>query len=275
MLIALLTQHYLRDTYLRGIDLGAAWQGPSADAAIDSILHALIEDAQGKLGIQFKRQRVLTYPDHGLVLGVDYDIQAEPLTYFKAPPGAQHFIIPLPFANVQSIERVRLFYGNPLTNPQGRSLYQVPQDWILFTGKEGILRINPSITNAVLQTQNIAGATGGFESIYYGYFNRIEIPGAWAIDMVIGNGQIPLDVAEWICLGAAIDVLAKAGAGTDVSHGLSSESLSQDGMTENIAHYQGKYGPYTGVIQHFMDRRKDINIWGKRLKYKGVKVAAW
>jgi len=273
-LIGTLTPQYLRNVYLRGIDLGAAWSGPGAEDALTQILQGVIETAQGKLGIQFQTQRVKTYPDAGLVLGVDYEIEGEPLHWFLSPPAAQHFTIPLPFANVQSIERVRLFYGNPGASPEGKALYTMPPDWILFTQKEGILRINPSITNAVLQNQ-ATGGTAGFESIYYAYFRRMEIPGAWAVDYTIGYGRIPLDVARWIGLTAAIQVLGMAGAGVDVGHGLGSESLSQDGITESVSYGQGTYGPYSGLIEAYKSQLECLDIGQLKARYHGIKVAVW
>jgi hypothetical protein len=273
--VGTLTSDYLRANYLRGMDLGESWMRPSGDAAMQTLLQTWIEAAQGKLGIQFARQRIKTYPDAGLVLGVDFEIQGEPLTYFQALPGQQHFVIPLPFANVQSIERVRLFYGNPQMNPQTHSLYQVPMDWILFTQKEGILKINPSITNAVLQTQMVGGSTGGFESIYYGYFHRGEIPGAWAVDYTVGYGRIPFDAAHWICLNAAIPVLSLAGMSTGGSHGLASQSLSMDGVSESLAYAQGKYGPYSGVIETYMAELACIDIGNLKMRYHGIKVSVW
>jgi hypothetical protein len=270
MLVGTLDPYYLRQTCLRGIDLGNAWSGPNADAALVAILQSWIEAAQGKLGIQFARQRVRTYPDAGLVLGTDYEIQGEPLTYFAVPPGGTHFVIPLPFANVQSIERVRLFAGTPQGTPTSLALYEVPPAWILFTQKEGILKIHPSLTNAVLQ-----GQRPGFESLYYGYFARTEVPGAWAVDYTIGYGQIPFDVARWITLHAAIDVLAQAGAGADVGHGLGSESLSMDGISESVSYGQGQYGPYSGVVQAYKDELECLNIAQMKARYHGIKVAVW
>jgi hypothetical protein len=275
MIVGELTPTYVRETYLRGVDLGQAWSGAGADAALTVLIQTWIEAAQGKLGIQFRRQRVLTYPDADKVFGVDYEIQGEPLTYFRAQPGAQHFVIPLPFANVQSIERVRIFYGNPVGNPQAHWLYEVPAEWILFTQKEGILRINPSITNAVLQTQFVGGGTAGFDSVYYTFYHREAIPGSWAIDYTIGYGQIPLDVAQWIGLNVAMQTLGMAGAGVDVGHGLGSESLSMDGITESISYGQGEYGPYSGLIKTYKDALECLNIGQLKARYHGIKVAVF
>jgi hypothetical protein len=265
----------LRSHYLRGVDLGAALATPSGDVLLQTALQAVINDVQSVLGIRFARQVIKTYPDASLVQGVDFDLLGEPLMYFKAAPTAQHFTIPLPYSNVESIQRVRLFYGNPTGNPQTRALYTVPADWILFTSKEGVLRINPSITNAVLQSNNFGGNVLGFESVYYTFFWRQEIPGVWAIDYTIGHGQVDVDVARYIGLRAAIQVLGLAGAARDVGAGLASESLGQDGISESISHVQGRYGPYSGLIQVYTEELERIDLKQKRMAKKGLKVAVW
>jgi hypothetical protein len=266
MLVGTLNAAYVRTTYLRGINLGSAWEGPSGDAAIDQLLLSYLDEAQGKIGVRFATERVRTYPDPGLVLGVDYEIEGEPLTYFQVPYTAQHFVIPLPFAHIQSIERIRLFYGNPKNNAVGRVVHEIPPDWILYTQKEGVLKIAPNLTHAMLMTQY---------PTYYGLFYRPEIPGAWAVDYTIGYGQIPPDVVRWVCLGVAIQVLGTAGMGEGGSSGMASESLSQDGKTESVSYATGKYGPYAGLIETLMAERECLNIWGLRRRHHGMKVAMW
>ena len=244
MLIGTLSAQHLQQTYLRGVDLGAAWQGPSADAALETILWAWIEIAQGKLGVQFATQRVRTYPDPGLVLGTDYEIQGEPLTWFPLPPGMAHYAMPLPFAHIQSIERVRLFFGNPGADPTGKARYEVPPQWILFTQKEGILKIVPSTSVPLLPPLSSLAYDMG---AVWGR-TRYDLPGVWAVDYTIGYGQVPLDVAHWINLHAAIDVLGQAG--TALAHGLSSESLSMDGITREYELWVGGVWSLWRAHQH-------------------------
>src|SRR4029077_6023901 len=267
MLVGTLNATYIRDTYLRGVTLGDAWHGPSADAAITSTVQALIEEAQGKLGIQFARQRVLTYPDPGLVLGVDYEIEGEPLTYHRTRWDIGHFVINLPFANIVSIERIRVFYGNPLTHAPTKALYLVPPEWILFTEKEGVLRVLPSLYGIYPQPH----APWGFQ----GYAYRDLVPGFWAVDYTIGYGQIPLDVARWIGLRAAIAVLAQAGASAGVGGGLGTKSLSMDGISQSVGYAQGTYGPYSGVIATYQEELKCLDIKQLKLRYHGIRVGVW
>jgi hypothetical protein len=275
MLVGTLNVTYIRDTYLRGVTLGDAWHGPSADAAITSTVQALIEEAQGKLGIQFARQRVLTYPDPGLVLGVDYEIEGEPLTYHRTRGGMGHFVINLPFANIISIERIRVFYGNPLDQSATKALYLVPPEWILFTEKEGVLRIVPSLYGIYPQLHTPWGFQGAYDSLLYGYAYRDLIPGSWAVDYTIGYGQIPLDVARWIGLRVAIAVLAQAGASAGVGGGLGTKSLSMDGISQSVGYAQGKYGPYSGLVESYQEELKCLDIKQLKLRYHGIRVGVW
>lgn len=263
-----LTPDYVRNNYLLGVTLGAAWENGAGDAAIQTAITALVNEAQSKLGIRFMTQHILTYPDPGLVAGVDYDLVTDPLYYTEPPPDADTWVIPLPYANVQAVDRVRLFYGNPRTTPPQDALITIPSEWILFRAKEGVLRLTPSLRGNTW--------IGEFGSTLIGnYFGRQEIPGAWAVDYWVGFGQIDADIARWISLGVAIQTLALVGAGGDIGAGLSSESLTQDGQTESVQHYQGTFGPYTGLINFYKDQRKEIDIWNKRLAKKGIKVGIW
>ena len=263
MLVESMIPAYLRQTYLLGVSLGTAWDGVAGDAAMQQILNGILTDVQSKLGISFARKVLKTDPDYGLVQGTDYDIEGERLHHFRAQLTSTHYFIPLPYSNVVSVERVRLFYGN-------QHVYTVPDDWVYFTSKEGVLRINPSLTNAVLQSN-----FGGFDSVFYTFFYRDCIPHAWSLDYTFGYGQIDADIARYIGLLAAIQVLSLAGMGADISGGLSNESLSQDGISESVGYAQGKYGPYSGLIQMYSDELERMDLKQKRLAKKGIKVAVF
>lgn len=261
MLVEEMTPAYLRQVYLLGVTLGTAWDGVAGDIAMQHILNGILVDVQSKLGISFARKVLKTDPDPALVQGVDYDIAGERLHHFRAQLMSTHYYIPLPYANVVSVEQVRLFYGQ-------QYVYLVPEDWQYHTSKEGILRINPSLTNSVLQ-----GNFGAFDSVFYTFFFREVIPHAWALDYTFGYGQIDADIARYVGLLAAIQVLSLAGMGADVSGGLSNESLSQDGISESVGYASGKYGVYSGLIQAYADELERIDIRNKRLSKKGIKLA--
>jgi hypothetical protein len=263
MLLGTLNATWLRANFLLGVTLGAAWNGAEGDGAMHTAITLIVNDVQSILGIEFERQRVLTDPDPNLVLGTDYEIVGERLHYFHPATAMTYYYIPLPHPNVVSIERVRLFLRNQL-------VYAVPVEWVYFTSKEGVLRIAPFLSNAVPQS-----TTAGWVPGLFPHDTLDTVPGAWGVDYTFGYGQVDADIARYIGLRAAIQVLALAGAGADIAGGLGSESLSQDGITESISYHQGKWGPYSGLIEVYQEELKTINIRGKRLAKKGFKVAVW
>ena len=84
---------------------------------------------------------------------------------------------------------------------------------------------------------------------------------AWALDYLIGLGQMPLEIAEWVSLSAAIEVLGMANSGDDVSGGLASERQVQDGIEEQVAYAgAGREGPYGPTLQQFRRLREEIDL---------------
>jgi hypothetical protein len=263
MNLGTLNASWLRSNFLLGVNLGVAWNGVVGDGAMHTLLTLITNDVESVLLVQFARKRILTDPDPALVLGTDYDLVGERLHYFQPSPTMPSYYIPLPQAHVVSIERVRLFLRNQL-------VYTIPDVWISFTSKEGLLRIAPFLSNAVPQS-----TTAGWVPGLFPHDTLQTIAAAWSVDYTIGYGQVDADIARYIGLRAAIQVLGLAGAGADIAAGLSSESLTQDGITESISHAQGKYGLYSGLVQLYMDELDRIDLKGKRLAKRGVKIAVW
>jgi hypothetical protein len=258
---------YLRHTYLSGIDLGAGFQGSSADHVMDIMLVTLREIAQGQIGVRFCIERVLTYPDAGKVLGTDYEIQGEPLPSYAPGLGDSALSIVLPFSNVRSIERLRLYDGPTLQDT-------IPLEHTLLQHASGILQLIGPWGSTWLGGMNISrwvGSPGGwFGGIGDSYGRRDQL-GVWAVDYTVGLGRIPYDVAAWIGLSAASWVLSIAGAGMTLSHGLESESLSQDGIEERLSYARGQYGPYSGTIMALMAQRDTFDLASLRRRYQGLK----
>jgi hypothetical protein len=271
LLTTQLNHTYLRQNYLRGIDLGAGFQGSSADQAMDTMLITLREIAQGQIGVRFCIERVLTYPDPGKVLGTDYEIQGEPLPSYAPGLGDPAVSIVLPFSNVRSIERLRLYDGPTLQET-------IPLDQTLLQHASGILQLFGPWGSPWLGGLNMsrwAGSPGGWlGGIADAYVRRDQL-GVWAVDYTVGLGRIPYDVAAWISLSAASWVLSIAGAGMSLSHGLESESLSQDGIEERLSYARGKYGPYSGTILALMAQRDTFDLVSLRRRYQGLKYPVY
>jgi hypothetical protein len=87
---------------------------------------------------------------------------------------------------------------------------------------------------------------------------------------------LPLTVAQWCALGAAIQVLAMGSAGQDVSHGLASQRLFMDGVEEAVNYGSGTAGRpggiYAGTVAALQNQRDDIDLVKLRFRYQGSHV---
>jgi hypothetical protein len=245
MITAALTGNVLRETYLRNIELGSGWQGPGADAALDRLVDLQVEAIQGRTGVLFKRKQVLTMPD----AGTSPDLQGTPIPYVAPtgqPPG---YTLILPLQHVQSLDRVRLFEGYDMSNAP--IFETVPLSAVTLSPLDNKVRMDASVITAPELAQN------------------------WAIDYTIGLGQIPAEVAEWVLLGAAIQVLSIAGVGKDLSQGLVAETLSMDNQTETHTFGAQEYGLYSGLIKQLQRERDliDMKRQGIGMRYQGLRLA--
>jgi hypothetical protein len=238
MLLGTLDARYLRDTYLRGIDLGQAWQGPQGDAALERLLAFWQVAAERILGVSFCGTRVRVMPDATLKRGIDYEREVEPIPYMPPDGTPPSYRLYVRFRHVLTIDRVRLFQG-----------------WNYDASAPPVAAFE---TIAPVQVQ------------YFPLERRVRIPAgavtqptvaqAWAVDYTYGLGEIPLEVVNWICLGTTMLFLALVGSGQDLTHGIARESLSMDGVTETLTYARGKYGPYSGTIEAMHAEWAMINL---------------
>lgn len=248
MLLGALNAQYVRQTYLRGIDLGAAWQGPGATAAMERLLETQMALAERLLGVWFCRRRILTMPDTGQMLGRDYEIVGVSMPYVALVPGTETYALTLPFPQVQTVQQVRLFEGYT-GGPTPTPIFEtVPLNQTALSELDGKLRFASSLV-----TQPLLGES-------------------WAVDYTIGLGTIPLEIVEWVTLNTAIQVLSIAGSGQDMGAGLGGWSLDQDGITERTEMVRDTYGPYSGTIRLLLALRAANDIVRWRMHYQGVRL---
>jgi len=245
MLIGQLTPGVVRETYLRGMDLGAAWHGPAADRAIGRLIDIQREVLEGRTGVLFARRHVRTLPDPGLTVGEDFDEVGPLMPYGPPDDVTQQYTLILYWKHVQWLDQVRLYQGVDSANVNQFEV--VPLTSVSLSPIDRKVRIPAGAVQAP------------------------ELAQAWAVDYTIGLGQIPLDAADWVMLSVAIEVLGLAGAGADVSHGLSSEMLTQDGMTEQVTYAgKGEEGPYSAPMKVYQTLRDRMNLASLRLRYQGL-----
>lgn len=240
----------LRQVYLRGIDLGPAWHGPSADAALSQLLDFQLSQAETLMNIHFRAWRVLTVPDASQVLGLDFEIPGAVLPFVPLKDGETQYSVALGYHDVQAITQVRLYEGlagvppTPVLTPV--ALDQVGYDRLA----ERLLVPDVAVTQP-------------------------DLAQGWAVDYTVGLGRIPDEVAQWVMLHAAIQTLALAGSGEAVTHGLASETLDQDGIVEKNV-YAGMTGtaltsggPYAGAISILQRQLDEIDLPKLRFRYQG------
>jgi hypothetical protein len=248
--VGMLTPSTVRNTYLRGITLGAAWAGSAGDMAIASLLALQISRAETLMGIHFHRYRIATLPDPTAVPGTDYDRQALPIPYTPVPPGMLYYPLTLHWHDVQAITRVRLFEGydtQPIPMPITVTL---PLTNVRFSSYQERLYVPTALVPPLAPVQG------------------------WAVDYLMGLGVLPPEVAEWCLLGSAIQVLGMAGSGADNSGGLGGETLRMDGIEESYRYggamsqqYGGLYG---GVIRILQQQQDMIELSHLRFRYQNT-----
>ena len=249
MLVGVLSAQTVRSTYLRGIDLGAAWQGSSADAAINALLMAELARAEELMNIHWSSWRVAAPPDSTAVAGTDYDVAHVPVPYARPLETEDFYRVSLWHHDVQAITRVRLWVGNDLNGP----LYTpVDLTTVTFDYPEEALHVPQVLVPA---PDTVLG---------------------WAVDYQIGVGALPFSVVQWCSLGVAIQILSVGASAQDVSHGLARERLNMDGIDEAVDYGSNAMGRpggiYAGTVSALQNQRDDIDLVKLRFRYQGAHV---
>jgi hypothetical protein len=249
ILVGALSAHTVRSTYLRGIDLGAAWQGPNADAAINTLLMAELARAEELMQIHWSSWRVAAPPDTTAVPGTDYDVAHVAVPYAAPLETEDFYRVSLWHHDVQAITRLRLWVGGNVSAP----LYTpVDLTTVTFDYPEEALHVPVGL---VPTPATVRG---------------------WAVDYTMGVGALPFSVVQWCALGVAIQVLSMGSSAQDVSHGLARDRLMMDGMEESVdfgANAQGRPGGiYAGTVSALQNQREDIDLVKLRFRYQGAHV---
>jgi hypothetical protein len=245
MLPGTLSADHVRETYLRGIVLGSAWYGPSADAAIEALLAQQLALAEARMSIQWQRWRVVTDPEAGLVEGQDYDIAGRLLPYMPpVPPEAPAYRLIPGYTDVQAVTRVRLLRAD-------LTYETLPIAAVVYNFADEHLYVPVALVSA---PATVLG---------------------WALDFTFGVGRLPREIAAWVELGAAIEVLSLASVGAEVGAGggAAETTLVMDGTEERIragggSSDAGIYGPAMRGLQR---QRDAINLTALRFRYQGSK----
>lgn len=208
--------------------------------------------------------------DDGLVRGVHYDREAPKLPFLES--NRQNFYrIDLPHG-VVSVERVRAYWF-------GQLVWTIePDDGVLLLEHPGVssLHLVPTVGSTLLVaaptvTSPVYGPIqflGGFQT---------TLPGVWSVDYTIAPttktgevGQIEAVLAHWIYCKAGILLLALAGRGA--SKGLTSASLSLDGLSKSV----GLPPAINAALEDRLKEATDAIDWQALQTYKrGLRVVPY
>jgi hypothetical protein len=251
MLVGSLSAQAVRNTYLRGIDLGDAWQGPGGDAALNTLLMTELARAEELMSIHWQRWRVAAPPDAGTAAGADYDVPHVAVPYALPRETEDFYRVHVWHHDVQAIARLRLWTGMSADAQPVPVYTPVDLTTVTYDYPEEALHIPLALA-------------------------PVTDPAAlgWAVDYEIGVGQLPLSVVQWCSLGAAIQALSLGSSGADVSHGLARQALFMDGIEESVNYgssgTQGRPGGiYAGTVAALQNARDEIDLVRLRFRYQG------
>ena len=211
------------------------------DETIRWHLRAALSEAEVKLGVSLAVEVIKSHPvDPGLRQGVDFDRLVGRLP-FTSDEQLEFFRIDLPLGPVLSVERIRAFWWDtPVWEFSDRGSGgdfrgvnpgegEIQLEW----HKSGSIHILPTDFQALIVTQ------GGSFGVWHTLWNTAsKIPDVWSVDYTIGPadrdnaGKIPTVLAHWVYAAAGILLLSIGGLAQ--SKGLSSTSLSIDGVSKSV-----------------------------------------
>jgi hypothetical protein len=138
-----------------------------------------------------------------------------------------------------------------------------PPEWLSSKSESGDELYDHSIyivpagnTGAITNSMIFAGLMPNL-----GYLNAGKIPNYWSATYVTGFNKIPYDIMQGIGQLAAISVLLIAGSNVLGFPGLSSQTLSIDGLSQSISAPANAFGARIKAIADALEK-KMINMRG-------------
>lgn len=249
--------------------------GDIPDETIKWHLRVALSELETKLGIPMGIVRVKSKPlDAGLTQGQDYE-RLEPRRPYTHSQHDNWLRVDLP-PSVISIERVRLYwFGTNVweISPEQGNTSLVHLEW----PDVGSAHILPNqMTNLLITSSGLAQSNYGAFQLLMGAHSHV--PDVWAIDYTLGPldkqtrtpMQIEAVLAHWVYCVATILLLSMSGLAR--SQGLSSSSLSLDGLSKSISlQASAIYGINSALENALENATKRIDWKALKLYKRGLK----
>ncbi len=238
-------------------------------------LRAALSELEMKLGLPMGVVICKSKPvDDGLVVGRDYDKEVPRLPYTLSD-NENWWRIDVP-AGCISIERVRAYYFGTriweFSEAQG-NLDLVRLVW----PRHGVAHVLPTNLASIIVSPE--GRGGIFNTVYA---NRTNVPDFWAVDYTLGPvskqtgevGHIEAVLANWVYCAAGI--LIHNLASMAVSKGITSSSVSMDGVSRSInLQASAMYGMSSALEHVFDEAMKRIDWKALRTHKRGIRVKSY
>lgn len=229
-------------------------------------LRCAVSELELKLGMPLGLEVCKARPvDDGLILGTHYDREVGRLPYTRSSI-ANYYGIGLP-SGVISVERVRGYYLDTKVfelSSEKNNLGSVILEW----GQQGAMHILPVDLGGWIISVD------GDYGVWWMIHNRASpLPDFWAIDYTRGPvskhggepGRIEAALAHWCYCAAGILLLSQAGIAQ--SKGLSSTSLSIDGVSRSVGLQASAIYGLNSALEHVYEEAT------KRLDWRRIRAA--
>lgn len=228
------------------------------DRAIDwveeQIIMAFLEPTRVVTEIDLNEITYVPGSDIPTFVQADWDRRVDALTYQRPAPGHWiNFRMPyFPLINFNTL------YGK-VSNVR---IVDIALEWVEFHERGGFVELVPF-------NQEIAFNFIGLiwvESLR----GPVPIPNFWNFDALVGFRDTPAILLELVCKKAAVDALTLIGQA--FRPGISSQSVSRDGVSESVSYLSsGRYGIFSGAITTY-NEWMEVNLPKIRGAYKGVNM---
>jgi len=276
-----------RRTYAYGLPAGRdpedpAWKKQAdsvfkgfPDDIIQSHLRAAVSEAEIKIGMSLGIEIVKgDEVDSNLRPGVDYDRTMRRLPYTRSAADQRFYRIDIP-DNVISVSRVRAYMWRQLAWEFNQETGDDPGAIRIERHNPGSIHIMPLTFTGTLLMPG-----GGYGFFWQVLGKHTWVPDVWSVDYIAGPmhhgqpGKIPAILAHWVGCRAGILLLSIAGLGQ--SKGLTSASISMDGVSKSIGlQASAIYGINSALENALKEAEKRINWTDLRRHFRGISMRVW
>lgn len=241
-------------------------------------LRAAMSELEVKLGMPMGVTVYKSDPvDEGLIQGQHYDVQFPRMPFTREQANTWYrFDLP---SNVISIDRVRLYWYDQLvwlisSEADNLNLVQLEHP------KQGSGHILPTTnSNVLISAPGLANGNYGAYQLLNS--TAMAVPSVWSIDFTCGPrdqyggvGRVEAVLAHWVYAAAGILLLSIGGLAR--SQGLTSASVSMDGLSRSVGlQASAIYGVNSALENALKEATKRIDWKALRTYKQGLRVLSY